>query len=37
MTPTLLNNILLQWTGHAHLASIETKELVALVEKHLQP
>ena len=34
MTPTLLNNILLQWTGHAHLASIETKELVALVEKH---
>jgi len=34
MTPTLLNNILLQWTGHAHLEAIETKELAQWVEKN---
>ena len=26
MTPTLLNTILLQWTGHSNLEAIETKE-----------
>ena len=34
MTPTLLNNILLQWTGHTHLEAIETMELAQWVEKH---
>jgi len=34
MTPTLLNNILLQWTGHAHLDTIEIKELAQWVERH---
>ncbi len=34
MTPTLINNILLQWTGHSNLEAIETKELVQWVEKH---
>ena len=34
MTPTSLNNILLQWTGHSNLEAIETKELVQWVEKH---
>lgn len=34
MTPTLLNNILLQWTGHSNLEAIETKELAQWVEKH---
>jgi len=34
MTPTLLNNILLQWTGHSNLETIETKELAQWAEKH---
>ena len=34
MTPTLLNNILLQWTGHANLEAIDTKELAQWVDKY---
>ena len=34
MTPTLLNNILLQWTGYSNLEAIEAKELAQWVEKH---
>ena len=34
MTPTLLNNILFQWTGHQELDTIETNELEHWVDQH---
>ena len=34
MTPSILNTILLQWTGHASLEAIEIKELEQWVAQH---
>ncbi len=34
MTPSIINTILLQWTGHSSLEAIETKELEQWVDNH---